>query len=206
MFADIITSRLSMRPDPAAIILVFFIYSFVGYIVECLVLSAQYKRLVIDRGFVIHLPFCIIYGFGAMVGYALLQPLADTWLILFVVGAIGATVFEFAVARLQIFIFGDFWWDYTEKPLNYKGILCLESTLGWGLAAWLVVKVLHRFLVHMVSLIPEMLRAPLATLLVVAYVGDFIISARVAARRKQENLQVKREVQTESDKISLDKN
>ncbi len=44
----------------------FFMYSFLGYLLECIVLSAEYKRPVVDRGFG-HGPFCVIYGFGAWV-------------------------------------------------------------------------------------------------------------------------------------------
>ena len=40
-------------------------YSFLGYLLECIVLSAEYKRPVVDRGFG-HGPFCVIYGFGAL--------------------------------------------------------------------------------------------------------------------------------------------
>ena len=43
----------------------FFMYSFLGYLLECIVLSAEYKRPVVDRGFG-HGPFCVIYGFGAL--------------------------------------------------------------------------------------------------------------------------------------------
>ena len=35
-------------------------------------------------------------------------------------------------AQVMLFIFGEVWWDHNEKPFNYKGILCLESTIAWG--------------------------------------------------------------------------
>ena len=30
---------------------------------------------------------------------------------------------------------GALWWDYNDKPFNYKGIICLESTIAWGFYA-----------------------------------------------------------------------
>ena len=45
----------------------FFMYSFLGYLLECTVLSIEYRRPVVDRGFG-HGPFCVIYGFGALGG------------------------------------------------------------------------------------------------------------------------------------------
>ena len=52
---------------------VFFLFSFMGYVLECIVLTIQYKKLVINRGFG-HGPFCIIYGFGALGAYLVLSP------------------------------------------------------------------------------------------------------------------------------------
>ena len=42
----------------------FFLYSFLGYLLECAVLSFENRRPVMDRGFG-HGPFCVIYGVGA---------------------------------------------------------------------------------------------------------------------------------------------
>lgn len=178
--------QLGMRPDPTLPVLLFFTYAFLGYIMECIVLTAEKKQLVINRGFVRHLPFCIIYGFGAMAGYMVLQPFADNFMLLFLFGAVGATCFEYAVAMLQIRIFGDFWWDYTEKRFNYKGILCLESTLGWGLLGILIVKVFHGALAGAVAAIPQQVGMFLAVALPGAYVLDFFVSARTAYLHKRE--------------------
>ena len=54
----------------------FFLYSFLGYLLECIVLTVEYKRPVVDRGFG-HGPFCVIYGFGAVGACLLLSPLSD---------------------------------------------------------------------------------------------------------------------------------
>ena len=50
----------------------FFLYSFLGYLLECAVLSFENRRPVIDRGFG-HGPFCVIYGVGALGAYILLS-------------------------------------------------------------------------------------------------------------------------------------
>ncbi len=185
MLASIIESRLAIRPDPAMLVLAFFVYSFCGYILECIVLSLEHKKLVVNRGFVKRLPFCIIYGFGGFIGYALLSPLQHSWVALFIAGALAATAFEFFVAKLQLRLFGSFWWDYHNKPFNYKGILCLESTIGWGFAALIIIKFMHHAVVRTVSRTPASLMAPLAVLLLILYFLDFIASARSA--RQQES-------------------
>lgn len=198
----LVTNRLGMRPDFALPIIVFFAYAFLGYVMECVVLTIEKRRVVVNRGFVRHLPFCIIYGFGALMGYALLVPFRNNFFLLFVVGAVGATVFEYAVAMLQIHIFGDFWWDYTNKPLNYKGILCLESTVGWGVLAIVIVRYIHDAVVGLASLLPSHVTLVLAAALLMAYALDFALSARLAAQEKrdrQNNVQTQGAVHTRQD-------
>lgn len=173
-----LTARLPIVADPVTLLLVFFIYSFSGYILECIVLSVEKRRLVVDRGFTNHLPLCIIYGFGAIGGVALLGPLRANPVLLFCAGALVATLFEYMTARLQLHLFGSFWWDYSEKPMNYKGILCLESTIGWGVAAILVVRYVHGGVVMLARMVPKNAAAVLVLALAVSYLVDFYYSAR----------------------------
>lgn len=189
MLVNLATLRIWTEHEPAHIMLLFFTYSLMGYLLECVWLSLNTRKLVLNRGFTNHLPFCIIYGFGCMLGYTILSPFAGNGIILFLLGAVGASVFEYITAKLQIFMFGDFWWDYNDKPLNYKGILCMESTLGWGVAALLIVKVIHLPLMDVIRRIPISVAMPLAVLLFGAYILDFASSARLAAKKKAEQAQ-----------------
>ena len=109
----------------------FFLFSFLGWLVESIYMSICEKKLT-NRGFMAG-PLCPIYGFGATAAYFVLCRMSGHYVAIYLFSAISATIFEFLVGKLMIRIFGDFWWDYNEKPFNYKGILCLESTLAWGL-------------------------------------------------------------------------
>ncbi|MDE7206426.1 MAG: putative ABC transporter permease [Lachnospiraceae bacterium] len=115
----------------------FFLFSIIGWMVESIYMSFCNKKLT-NRGFMTG-PFCPIYGVGATLGYIILHPLAQNWVMLYIVGAALATVFEFLVARLMMKLFGEVWWDYNEKFCNYKGVVCLESTLAWGLYAVIII-------------------------------------------------------------------
>jgi len=108
----------------------FFIYSIAGWIIESIYMSFCEKKWV-NRGFIFG-PICPIYGFGALGAYFLLKPFSGNYILLYIFGSLMATIFEYLVARLMLFIFGQVWWDYNNKPFNYKGILCLESTIAWG--------------------------------------------------------------------------
>ena len=111
----------------------FIIYSMLGWLVESIYMSFC-NRKITNRGFGKG-PFCPIYGVGALVGYIMLSPLKGNYLGIYIVGAISATIFEFIVGKLMIKFLGSLWWDYNDKPFNYKGIICLESTIAWGFYA-----------------------------------------------------------------------
>lgn len=115
----------------------FFLFSIIGWMVESIYISFCDRKLT-NRGFMTG-PFCPIYGFGATLGYIILHPFADNLIALYIVGAVLATIFEFLVAKLMMKLFGEFWWDYRNKFCNYKGMICLESTLAWGLYAVIII-------------------------------------------------------------------
>ena len=119
----------------------FIIYSMLGWLVESIYMSLCNRKLT-NRGFA-KSPFCPIYGFGAVIGYMLLCPLRTDLLRLYLTGAVMATIFEFLVGKLMLRLFGEVWWDYNDKPCNYKGIVCLESTVAWGFYAVIIIVFLH---------------------------------------------------------------
>ncbi len=183
MFSGMIEGVLAQAPNPAQVVLVFFAYSLIGYIMECVVLTIEHRSLVLDRGFASHLPLCVIYGFGCLFGYILMRPFADNLPLLFLMGAVMFTAFEFAVGQVQIRLFGDYWWDYSHKRLNYKGIICLQSTIGWGIGAVVLVRGLHGFVDNTVGYVPAKWEGPVAIALVALYLADFLYSAWVARRQ-----------------------
>lgn len=123
------------------IIASFIIYSMIGWLVESMYMSVCNRRIT-NRGFAKG-PFCPIYGFGGVLGYLILHPLEGKYIQLYIAGAVIATLFEFLVGKLMLRIFGQLWWDYNEKPFNYKGIICLESTIAWGFYAVIIIMFLN---------------------------------------------------------------
>lgn len=119
----------------------FIVYSILGWLVESIYMSLC-NRKITNRGFA-KSPFCPIYGFGAVTCYLLLRPLETDLIKLYLAGAVMATVFEFFVGKLMLKLFGELWWDYNDKPCNYKGIVCLESTVAWGFYAVIIIVFLH---------------------------------------------------------------
>lgn len=166
--------------EPYDVVNAFFLYSFMGWVMESIVIRLE-KGHWEKRGFV-HGPFCIIYGFGAMLGYVLLKPFSTNYIMLYLMGALLATLFEYITARIMLRIFGAFWWDYSGKAFNYHGMLCLESTLGWGVIALLLFTVLQNNMLWLVTRLPAHLATGLSFLLVCSYTIDFASSVYKARR------------------------
>ena len=145
------------------IVHIFILFSFLGFVMECIVLTIETRHLVVNRGFMKG-PFCIIYGFAALFLPALLRPFSHNLLLLFLVGMVIASLLEYLTGLAMIRLFGSLWWDYSHKRLNYKGILCLESSLGWGLLAVLYFRVLEKLVMGYVRAIP----LPLGNVMVMA--------------------------------------
>ena len=83
----------------------FFIYSFFGWAMECIVIRKQLGYWE-NRGFA-KLPFCVIYGFGVFIAFHIFAPIEGNYPALYIAGAICATIFEYMTARLMQKLFGE---------------------------------------------------------------------------------------------------
>lgn len=164
----------------------FFIYSFLGWIFECIVMSYEEKKPV-NRGF-IRGPLCTIYGAGALSVYFLLKPIAERRILVFVVGAVAATILEVAVALLMTKLFGYFWWNYNNKRFNYKGVICLESSVCWGLMSMLTFVLFQPFVEYIVNIYYNSCGKIVALALLAYYCVDFSASFHKAYEEKEERL------------------
>lgn len=163
----------------------FFVFSLLGYLLECVVLTYENRKLVFNRGFG-HGPFCIIYGFGALGAVTLLSPIGGSMVKLYVASMVMATVMELITAAMMIRLFGYLWWDYSKKPFNYKGIICLESSLAWGILGIIFIRFLNGFVYNLVGYVPDSIGKKLALGLVAFYFLDFVYCIRVRLRGSDE--------------------
>ena len=172
---------------------VYHMFSFFGYLLECAVLSYEYRTPVINRGFG-HGPFCIIYGFGALGACLFLQPFVSQPIKLYVATSVMATSMELLTAHMMIRLFGSFWWDYSHKRFNYKGIICLESSIAWGFLGIFFFRFLNGFVHRMVGYIPESYGKMTALALVSFYFCDFTYTMYMQRRHQAEEEEEKQPV------------
>lgn len=158
----------------------FLVYSILGWMVESVYMSLCNRRLT-NRGFVKG-PVCPIYGFGALGVYFILRPFDGHYIVLYFMGALMATSFEFMVAKFMRYFFGAVWWDYQDKPFNYQGVVCLESTLAWGLYTILLFGFLQRMVERLVEMYSY--RTGIAVMNIIAILFTIDLGHSLYAARK----------------------
>ena len=164
----------------ARVILLFFIYAFLGWCTEVAFAACKNGRFV-NRGF-LNGPVCPIYGFG-MVGVAvLLESLKDNLLLLYLGSAVITTVIEYITGLLLERIFHAKWWDYSNMPLNIGGYVCLLFSLIWGAMCVAIVKFVHPVIAGMVEHLPNWMTIVLDGVFVAAIAVD--LAATLATIRK----------------------
>lgn len=170
-------NRMIFGFDSYHVILWFLTYSILGWVVESIYMSICNKKLT-NRGFATG-PFCPIYGVGALTVFFALRPYSNNGLVLFILGSLLATTIEFLTAVIMKRVFGEIWWDYNEKPFNYKGVLCLESSIAWGFYTLFLFLFLQRFVEGFVSRIPIQAGKIVGSVLLIVFTIDFLHSLYV---------------------------
>ena len=122
-------------------LLFFFIYCFFGWIWESCYVSVK-KRKWVNRGF-LHGPLIPIYGFGAVTVLLVVIPVREHLVLVYFLGMAAATVLEYVTGAAMEKLFKVRYWDYSEKPMNLHGYICLISSLAWGAFSVLLIHVIH---------------------------------------------------------------
>ena len=157
----------------------FLIYSCTGWCLEVIFAAATTGQLV-NRGF-LNGPVCPIYGFGMIIVLFALTPLQDSVLLLYIGGVILPSALELVGGWVLYKLYRTRWWDYTDKPFNIGGYVCLEFSLMWGVGAMVMVKVIHPTLAALVNIIPPLVGFVLMCLLYAVYASDVVATAIAAS-------------------------
>ena len=155
-------------------VFIFFIYSFFGWIWETSFKSIQ-KRKFINRGF-LNGPWLPIYGFGALIILFVTLPVQDNFVLVFLFGAIVASIFEFLVGYGMEKLFHARYWDYSHLPFNIKGYIALPISLVWGLFSLILVYIIDVPISRFVAQFSATQLIVLDIILAVLFMVDSVLS------------------------------
>lgn len=156
----------------------FYFYCFFGWIFESTFVSVKSRKFV-NRGFM-RGPFLPIYGSGAIMMLVVSMPFQDNIFLTYVAGCIGATALELVTGILMESLFKVRYWDYSNQKFNYKGHICLSSTIAWGFLTILMTEFVHREVEQVIFLIPAGVITAVTLALTIYITVDFTLSFKAA--------------------------
>jgi len=137
----------------------FILFSFLGWVWESIYCTACQKKWQ-NRGF-LYGPVCPIYGFGGIVGlmaldFVTIEILPElSWWQIFLAGFILSMILEYPTSWFLEKLFHARWWDYSKVPLNINGRTSVPTSLAFGAAAILAMKILIPFADNILHIFPH---------------------------------------------------
>ncbi|MGI5948715.1 putative ABC transporter permease [Peptoniphilus sp.] len=120
--------------------LIFYIYSFFGWLWESFICSPVELNKIKSRGFLLG-PYCPIYGMGATVSYLLLKNI-NSPIYVFLLSSISSCFLEYIIGTILEKYFHQKWWNYENYPFHINGRVCLYGFMLFGWANLFIVKLL----------------------------------------------------------------
>ena len=164
------------------LILYFFLYSFFGWLCECIYCSIP-AHTFINRGFLAG-PYCPIYGCGALAVLHILDPFGFSIPLMFVMGIVVTSALEYVTSWGMEVLFHTKWWDYSSYPFNIHGRVCLKNSLLFGCMVLVVYYLIHPAIQEFVHLFSPGMQTMLCTAALFGFGYDLFNTALAL----QENL------------------
>jgi uncharacterized membrane protein len=159
-------------------LLFFFIYCFIGWIIESTYVSVRSLHFV-NRGF-LRLPLLPLYGSGAIIMLWLSLPVQGNLFLVFLFGMLGASALEYVTGYAMERLFKMKYWDYSNNPFNLNGYVCLTNSIAWGFLTLLLTEVIHRPLEWLVLGLNGTVCISLVIIVGIIFITDAIHSTKEA--------------------------
>jgi uncharacterized membrane protein/HD superfamily phosphodiesterase len=166
-------------------VLLFAIYSFMGWIIEVVYRSITQRQL-INAGF-LYGPFVPLYGFGAaFIIFVDFLIHSWPWPVKFIVYSIILTAIEYFTGFIFEKIFKLKLWDYSENKFNIHGRVCLLFSMLWAVMAIIFIIFIHPAVLSYVQSLRRSFIQTASIILLIYGVTDafFSIASITEFRRK----------------------
>ena len=169
-----------MKLNMQSYILIFMFYSISGWFIEVFLKRITHKKI-INRGFLVG-PYLPIYGYGILLITFFLNKYKNDIIILFCMSFIMCSILEYITSYLMEKIFCARWWDYSKKPFNVNGRICLINSIAFGIGGIFVINFMNPFLLEIITKIPNIVLIYIIIIFLIIYFIDNIISFSVIAQ------------------------
>ena len=189
-------------------VIIFALISFGGWVYEtiyCSVVEGEFTK----RGFLFG-PTCPIYGIGAIAEWLVLGQISNP-IIVFIIGAVLATVIEYSTGLFLERRFKKKWWDYSMFKFNLHGRICPQASAVFGAFSVTSVFVLVPTMLNIMMLFSKHTVSVVAFIVVTLYFLDTVASLlwngptthhKVEAAAQDASMKVEEVAQNASQKVS----
>lgn len=156
------------------LIVLFFTYSVIGWLWEtiyCSLKDGHYDYL----GFLFG-PYCPVYGFAVTTILVFTATVQDNLLLLFIVGLIVSTVFEYCASLFLEKAFHMVLWDYSHLWGNIQGRVAPVISLFWGVGVVLLVKFVQPQVQKAINWEEQLTHVYFALIVAIGMITDFILT------------------------------
>jgi uncharacterized membrane protein len=137
-------------------------------------------------------PWLPLYGSGAVLVLFVTLPVRDNPALMYLVGAVSATILEYFTGVIMERLFRVRYWDYSSQKFNFQGQICLSSSIAWGFLTLFLVEIVQRPVERLVLMINEQWLSGISYALTVVIVFDFASAFRTAIDLRDVIIQAER--------------
>lgn len=189
-------------------VIIFALISFGGWVYEtiyCSVVEGEFTK----RGFLFG-PTCPIYGIGALAEWLVLGQISNP-IIVFIIGAVLATVIEYSTGLFLERRFKKKWWDYSMFKFNLHGRICPQASAVFGAFSVTSVFVLVPTMLNILMIFSKHTVSVVAFIVVTLYFLDTVASLlwneptthhKVEAAAQDASMKVEEAAQNASQKVN----
>lgn len=164
---------------------IFLFGCFFGWIVEG-IWSLLKRGILINHSALIIGPFNIVYGVGAIVLTLCLYKLKDKgYISIFGASFAIGTVLEYVMSFLMEKIVGFVAWNYSKKPFNINGRVCLLYSAFWGILGIVWIKLVYPQIQKIIDKFNQLESIKLMKITIIFLIFDTLLTFGAIDRAKK---------------------
>ena len=164
---------------------IFLFGCFFGWIVEG-IWSLLKRGILINHSALIIGPFNIVYGVGAIVLTLCLYKLKDKgYISIFGASFAIGTVLEYVMSFLMEKIVGFVAWNYSKKPFNINGRVCLLYSVFWGILGIVWIKLVYPQIQKIIDKFNQLESIKLMKITIIFLIFDTLLTFGAIDRAKK---------------------
>ena len=163
--------------------LYFILYSMIGWFYEVFLEVVVYRWGFSNRG-VLFGPYCIVYGFGALLLIFLLTRLKKkkikikkvniTPILVFIGIVVITTLVELIASYIMEFTRGEWLWDHTRFNFNFEGRIALNPSIRFGIGGMIFLYLLQPLFEKLTSSLSDKKLNIISVLVAIVFAIDLL--------------------------------